>query len=450
MGEGKAYLVESIPTGMEDLEGTPGVKYTKNVLAELTDQATESIDLTAMYWALTPDTTSKDETGFTKEQFDALGAPSGKKLLKALEHAAERGVRLRIIESPGFNNKTPESQALKDKYPDQVDIHQIKMSDWFGGGIMHQKIWVFDSKNIYLGSANMDWKSLTQVKEIGIVLEEHPEVAADVTRYYEGWWEFTGLQPHTLKVNDSRYGFPRKVPAWSPLVPIPDRRPSPLDKPELKTPYNLHTPMETILNDEKGGLFITGCPVEVCAPDRSYDGDGLVHTILKAKKSVCVSVMDWAPVSFYRKQPATTAWWPALIDAVLRAVITNGVHARLMISKWAHTKPVIEPFLRGLRETAAAVNHSVVCGSLEIRLFRVPGWDDTEGADRKFPGHSRVNHTKYIVTDERINIGTSNMTWGYFTNTAGSSFNADHTGLVAKLQEIFDRDWNSQYTHPLS
>ncbi len=91
----------------------------------------------------------------------------------------------------------------------------------------------------------------------------------------------------------------------------------------------------------------------------------------------------------------------------------------------------------------------MVCGSLEIRLFRVPGWDDTEGADRQFPGHSRVNHTKYIVTDERINIGTSNMTWGYFTNTAGSSFNADHPGLVAKLQEIFDRDWDSKYTDPL-
>jgi len=123
----------------------------------------------------------------------------------------------------------------------------------------------------------------------------------------------------------------------------------------------------------------------------------------------------------------------------------------LLISKWAHTNDVIIPFLRGLRETAAAAvsNYSLACGTLEIRLFIVPVWHDTYGSGRRFPGHTRVNHTKYIVSDERINIGTSNMTWDYFTNTAGSSFNAGHKGLVMKLQEIFDRDWNSQYTYPL-
>ncbi len=468
MGEPKAYLVESIPTGMEDLENTTGVKYTKDVLTELTGQATQSIDLTAMYWTLVPGTGSANTSGFTEEQLEALGASYGETLFKALEQAAERGVKLRIIQSPGFEGNAVESQTLKDKYPGQVEIREINMSDWFGGGIMHQKIWVFDGKDIYLGSANMDWKSLTQVKEIGVVLEDHPEVAADVTRYYQGWWEFVAMEPDTVEVNDPRFGFLRKVPAWSSLVPEPERRPSPLDTPDLKTPYNFKNPMETVLNGEKGGLFITGCPGEICAPDRSYDGDGLVQTILDARKSVCVSVMDWAPTSLYRgiydnkthkcyldkefKHPATAAWWPVLIDALLRAVITNGVQARLMIGKWAHTNPVIEPFLRGLRDTAAAgkLNNAMACGSLDIRLFQVPGWQDTEGTGRKYPGHSRVNHTKYIVTGERLNIGTSNMTWDYFFSTAGSSFNADHPGLVAKLQEIFDRDWNSKYVYPLS
>jgi phospholipase D3/4 len=56
-----------------------------------------------------------------------------------------------------------------------------------------------------------------------------------------------------------------------------------------------------------------------------------------------------------------------------------------------------------------------------------------------------VNHTKYIVTDRRVNIGTSNMTWDYFASTAGSSFNADHPALVRTLQSVFDRDWGSSY-----
>jgi len=82
---------------------------------------------------------------------------------------------------------------------------------------------------------------------------------------------------------------------------------------------------------------------------------------------------------------------------------------------------------------------------LEIKWFIVPGWDGTSGPGRQYPGHTRVNHAKYIVTDRRINIGTSNMTWDYFASTAGSSFNADHPALVATLQAVFNRDWASSY-----
>lgn len=31
------------------------------------------------------------------------------------------------------------------------------------GGIIHTKLWVVDRKHLYIGSANMDWRSLTQV-----------------------------------------------------------------------------------------------------------------------------------------------------------------------------------------------------------------------------------------------------------------------------------------------
>ena len=84
-------------------------------------------------------------------------------------------------------------------------------------------------------------------------------------------------------------------------------------------------------------------------------------------------------------------------------------------------------------------------GQLEIKQFIIPGWDSTAGSRRNYPGHTRVNHTKYIVTDRRINIGTSNMTWDYFAATAGSSFNDDHPTLVRTLQAVFDRDWASSY-----
>lgn len=32
------------------------------------------------------------------------------------------------------------------------------------GGVLHTKFWIVDQMHIYLGSANMDWRALTQVK----------------------------------------------------------------------------------------------------------------------------------------------------------------------------------------------------------------------------------------------------------------------------------------------
>jgi phospholipase D3/4 len=111
--------------------------------------------------------------------------------------------------------------------------------------------------------------------------------------------------------------------------------------------------------------------------------------------------------------------------------------------------------LKALKLTAdAAIRESEsadrMAGRLEIRLFRIPGWDQTApGPDRRFPGHSRVNHPKFVVTDRRLHISTSNMAWDYFSRSAGCSFNTNHRELVTKAQEIFDRDWSSRYAFHL-
>jgi phospholipase D3/4 len=169
--------------------------------------------------------------------------------------------------------------------------------------------------------------------------------------------------------------------------------------------------------------------------------------------------MDFGPIGLYsRRSPGETSatgmipndtpvWWPSLFDVLLSAALTRKVYVRLLVSKWAHTSGLIEPLLVALQKAADAgrADSSMSSGQLEIKQFIVPGWDSTTGKNRKYPGHTRVNHTKYIVTDRRINIGTSNMTWDYFASTAGSSFNSNHPSLVRTLQAVFDRDWASSY-----
>ena len=132
------------------------------------------------------------------------------------------------------------------------------------------------------------------------------------------------------------------------------------------------------------------------------------------------------PKTTTRNPRASLVWWPLLTDALLSAVLTRRLYVRLLVSKWAHTSALIEPRLRALQSAADAgrADPCMSSGRLEIKLFMVPGWNSTSGSNRKFPGHTRVNHTKYMVTDRRINIGTSNMTWDYIASTAGSSFNS--------------------------
>jgi phospholipase D3/4 len=228
----------------------------------------------------------------------------------------------------------------------------------------------------------------------------------------------------------------RTVPAWSSLVPSKQRTANPLDRPEFRTKYDWHNPLQLELDSGSGTMFITGAPQEVCIGERTFDGDALVNTILDAESSVCICVMDFAPVSLYwgtcddtkhkykvGDRVATPVWWPALYDAVLHVVTTNARAARLLISEWAHTSEFITPRLQALQAAAnaGAAKHTMQAGRLEIRRFRVSGWQSTEAHSgsqahekasrpRAYPGHSRVNHTKYIVTDRRANIGTSNMT----------------------------------------
>ena len=39
----------------------------------------------------------------------------------------------------------------------------LLLGDWYGSGIVHTKVWISDDKDVYIGSANQDWKSLSQV-----------------------------------------------------------------------------------------------------------------------------------------------------------------------------------------------------------------------------------------------------------------------------------------------
>jgi Phosphatidylserine/phosphatidylglycerophosphate/cardiolipin synthases and related enzymes len=46
-----------------------------------------------------------------------------------------------------------------------LQVRSVNFTKLMGGGILHTKLWIIDQQHFYVGSANMDWRSLTEVSK---------------------------------------------------------------------------------------------------------------------------------------------------------------------------------------------------------------------------------------------------------------------------------------------
>jgi len=461
---GTAFLLESIPRDTV-LQPVPGTRDNWEVLMEFIRGAQQKIDFWAMYWTLLA-------VGYSPEQKKRLGTHRGQLIYEELLNAAKRGVQIRIISEHRLSGME-ELEAMHRHYPNQVSFRLWNASEWYEFGMMHLKGWTFDHNRAMITDANTDWRSFAQVKEVGVALEGSPgfQAVQDLQLYFDRWWTWTdpafkrSLHNLRMQVFDPYLQHTRLVPCFSMFG---DRTSSNYGL-ACKTPFNVSSvtvynwanPMPLVLNNTLGHTFFSCSPPEVCdTPDaeysrgrkgldgRTWDGDALVQTILSAREQVSLSTMYFIP-SAYTVFLENPAWWPALIDALLLKV-SQGLRVRLLISQWKDAYQAMPCYFRALLSSAKAnAMYAPHSGSIEVRYFALPGWKNATGPADEYPEHSRVNHGKYIVTDNRFNIGTNEMEWSFFFTTAGTSFNSDHPLLRRQLQDVFDRDWNSEYVIPL-
>mmetsp|Transcript_9642 Transcript_9642/g.27340 ORF Transcript_9642/g.27340 Transcript_9642/m.27340 type:complete len:448 (+) Transcript_9642:192-1535(+) len=431
-----------------------------------------------MYWNLLASETD-DWPG--DDDADIYGSQRGAALYGALEAAARRGVAIDVLQDNSTGGSLGNSEqllVLQETYPEEVTIHWWNAAEWYGGGIMHMKLWVVDSRHTYIGSANMDWLSLAQVKELGVVVyNASHSVSRAADQLFTAWTAFAAEETITSSGVDHRLGAYLRVPCWEPALASTSRCVSPLPVPTYTNSWS--TPAEwtcdqKVSGDTPADFFLSASPAALlgnCGSlpawqgldygmvydcSRTWDQDALVSTIRDANDFVWLSVMDFLPSNPYTTNTTCKGgvlWWPALIDALLTAATASGVQVRLLVSWWAHSDPSMLHYLMNLVSTATtslSLAGDAYNGSLAVGVYTIPGWDSTEGPNATFPSYSRVNHAKYIVTDRRVNVGTSNMQWSYFFQTAGTSFNSNVPYLRAQTAAVFDRDWTSSYTTPLA
>uniref|UniRef100_A0A6M2F2L8 PLD phosphodiesterase domain-containing protein n=1 Tax=Populus davidiana TaxID=266767 RepID=A0A6M2F2L8_9ROSI len=223
----KAWLVQSIPTDMPHLSPVPGVLTTGDVLLWLAKNSTKSLDVIAQYWQLvaSPADPRSGDYGYSKEEMKRFGVDQGSAVYNAIEDAALRNVSIRLLQHSGvYPDFTKEPTDLASGRPNVKSV-TLLLSKWWGSGIIHTKVWISDRKDVYIGSANNDWKSLTQVKEVGIYLVDCPKIAKSVETYFGNLWKLASLNSsaYTRTVSDQQWQVNRTVPCWSHFIDSKER-----------------------------------------------------------------------------------------------------------------------------------------------------------------------------------------------------------------------------------
>ena len=102
-------------------------------------------------------------------------------------NAAKRGVKIRVVQSTPTSTY-PDASSKKLSDAGYITLRNISVAKLIGSGILHTKLWIVDGNHFYVGSANMDWRSLTQVKELGLFGRNCSCLAQDALNIFEVYW----------------------------------------------------------------------------------------------------------------------------------------------------------------------------------------------------------------------------------------------------------------------
>ncbi|XP_056152333.1 5'-3' exonuclease PLD4 [Lampris incognitus] len=394
-------LVESIPLHVKYEDNVTFGMPLEKAWNDLLSMTTQQIDVASFYWTL---------TGQDINVNSSSDLP-GKSLLKQFEALPSRNVSVRVVTSlPSFRTNSTDLKILRQK-----GVHVRKVN--FGrltNGVLHSKFWIVDRRHVYIGSANMDWRALTEVKELGVVIYNCSSLAKDLRKIFQSYWVM---------------GHPNSS--------LPKKWPSKFD-----TAINQHHPLVVKAHNVSSRIYLTASPPAFCPPSRTQDLEAILSVISGAQRFINVAVMDYFPSTQFEKPKR---YWPAIDDAIRRAAFEQHIKIRMLISCGRDSDPAMLPFL----ESLASMHSPGQNISIQIKLYILPA------GNRSDIPHSRVNHNKFMVTDKVAYVGTSNWSADYFSNTAGVALVVSQhaprpvwkTGaLQGQLQAVFERDWHSQFT----
>lgn len=151
----RIQLVESIPEGLIYPDKSPKFTSTFDAWNQLITIANKTINIVSFYWALRRQDFYNHSSAWQGENvFDNI-----------LMAGTKRGIKIRIAQNqPSTVSPNMNTQILMKR--EAAEVRSVDFDKLIGGGVLHTKLWIIDDQHMYVGSANMDWKSLTQVMSI--------------------------------------------------------------------------------------------------------------------------------------------------------------------------------------------------------------------------------------------------------------------------------------------
>ncbi|XP_001357494.2 phospholipase D3 [Drosophila pseudoobscura] len=394
-------LVESLPTGL-NYSGSNHPQLMVMTLSTfeawqlLLGKAKTSVDIAAPYWTLRG-------VGVN----DSSSTQHGDQLFQRLLSNGDAGrpkLRIRIALNRSQESIWHADARIFSNYgaADVVAVERLRGN-----------FWIVDGQHFYLGSANMDWRSLSQRKEMGVLGQNCPHLTRDLGKIFKAYWY--------LGSNDMPSYWP-----WIYHTNINQRRPLLLN---VNMNYTMHA-------------YISSSPPPLAASGRAHELDAVLNAIDKATELVCIALVDYYPLLRHESQ---VEYWPLIDNALRKAAVERGVVIKLLISWWKYSDPSEDHFLRSL-QALSQLREEV---DIEIRRFVVP----TTEAHEKI-AHGRVSHNSYMVTEDVVYIGTSSWSGEQFTYSAGVGLVLhdmvyNNNSLRTDLLAVFHRDWFSPFSLPL-
>jgi phosphatidylserine/phosphatidylglycerophosphate/cardiolipin synthase-like enzyme len=362
--EPRLELVESWP--VETTLDHPDLPDAAGVWLQMISGARRSIDLGQFYYA-----------GREGSRLDPI--------LEALEAAAARGVKVRVLADAKFAKIEPCVLARLEANP-RLAVRRIDFEK-LAGGVMHAKYFIVDGREAFLGSQNFDWRSITHIQELG-VRTDVPAIVRALADVFETDWALAGGGDPAARVRSPGAGpFPVAV--------------------------------------DGGKVSFAASPRGWLPDEGLWDLPRLLALIDGAKRSVRVEVLGYQATQ-------RGVHWDEL-ESALRRAAARGVPVQLLVADWAKRPGSIE----GLKSLG-------VLPRVEVKLITIP--PHSAGF---IPYARVVHAKLLVVDGERAWLGTSNWERNYFYDSRNAGLVIEGGPLPARIDRFFATGWSSPYAAPI-